>query len=791
MEEIITSPSVNWSSFLNQVKRDYETLPALGISHGLQKDAIQNGWGARLSDHSQGWAFEFKLIKLPDGQFLLTMTDQGTTGLIGNIYDYHSGKLPVDFPPTEKLARFECMFDSGGGISPGLFGRGKLLFNVASTNNMIIYDTLTVDHKYRLGKRKVFGRNCEQFRKVMEDDAARKELSRLTTYALKPLEQPGTRITIVQPIQEIIHAIHNGTFMQSIEETWWEIIKKYGAKISVTDEIGKTETAKVPSDFGSLKTFSEDGWKVHYNQNVELQINGRIYKIKHLHLLLPPTNHKVRPELLGVSIHRRGMKVGLVQLSGIPDQIKDRFFGYVQLNPDLEELIAEAENTTHYGFATRHNPAYREIKRTVQEHVDVFLEQLGFRTSQKEENERAQRILNEAKADLDNILNSLGVPGFGTGSARKAEITISVKDLTFPSNSNYVSLGTIISGFKYQVKNLTDKQKTAWIRVFTHESQTGDIEDLQPKTKIVLQERGCYETATLTLSLRKDKYQRGKKVGCSAIITDIDGKNLCEKTFYVWIDVPPESIEEKAKIILASAEWPRNNSRRVDYDQKIKNVAYEIENLSAVPIKAKIKVGTIWADEKERIDTISETEIILSPFEKQDYIIPEITINKEKYLEIAKGKIILRCHATALEATSLWEKGERLAESNVTFFLNMDPRYGFFEDPVYSRGGPSKPMSIAEPIEGGLQRWQISINSTHPAYLDASRKDDVEQRNYLFKEMARQTVYVLLHRNQIEILKKLAGTPNINDLSEMDADEVLREIAYPITDKILSEYYGA
>ena len=41
------SPTVNWSNFLEQLIRDYETQPAKGLAHGLQKDAIQNGWGAR------------------------------------------------------------------------------------------------------------------------------------------------------------------------------------------------------------------------------------------------------------------------------------------------------------------------------------------------------------------------------------------------------------------------------------------------------------------------------------------------------------------------------------------------------------------------------------------------------------------------------------------------------------------------------------------------------------------------------------------------------------------------
>ena len=53
--EVRSSPSVNWARFLDQTKRDYEQLPARGVPHGVQKEAIQNSWGARAG--RKPWAF--------------------------------------------------------------------------------------------------------------------------------------------------------------------------------------------------------------------------------------------------------------------------------------------------------------------------------------------------------------------------------------------------------------------------------------------------------------------------------------------------------------------------------------------------------------------------------------------------------------------------------------------------------------------------------------------------------------------------------------------------------------
>ena len=47
---------------LNQIRKEYETEPAKGLAHGVQKDAIQNAVGARLQKSlpkafNSGWSF--------------------------------------------------------------------------------------------------------------------------------------------------------------------------------------------------------------------------------------------------------------------------------------------------------------------------------------------------------------------------------------------------------------------------------------------------------------------------------------------------------------------------------------------------------------------------------------------------------------------------------------------------------------------------------------------------------------------------------------------------------------
>ncbi|MFV2045699.1 MAG: hypothetical protein ACC700_21035, partial [Anaerolineales bacterium] len=43
----------NWQAFLERVVDDYEEHAS--ISHGVQKDAIQNGWDARQDKRGKNW----------------------------------------------------------------------------------------------------------------------------------------------------------------------------------------------------------------------------------------------------------------------------------------------------------------------------------------------------------------------------------------------------------------------------------------------------------------------------------------------------------------------------------------------------------------------------------------------------------------------------------------------------------------------------------------------------------------------------------------------------------------
>ena len=116
-QRMYSEPQTEWSSHINQVAQGYRQPPAIGITHGVQKDALQNAWGARRSRHGKGkWGAEFALVNDRDKTKYLTVTDWGTYGLTGRVYDDPEA-IPDELPPDERLARFENMNFSGGNSS--------------------------------------------------------------------------------------------------------------------------------------------------------------------------------------------------------------------------------------------------------------------------------------------------------------------------------------------------------------------------------------------------------------------------------------------------------------------------------------------------------------------------------------------------------------------------------------------------------------------------------------------------------------------------------------------------
>lgn len=218
----------NWPEDVRAIVDGYRAHTT--IPHAVQKDAIQNAWSAKNNNKGRGWSFTFELIEVRDRNFLV-MTDEGTTGLTGRVLTPE--EYEMDLPREERWGRFEgvAFTQPREERTLGSRGRGKFIFVGASKEYTILYDTLRDDGIYRFGFRTVT--RTESPLHAVDGQDGKRMLSEITGGLIAPLSSVGTRVVIVDPVDELIEDIKNGNFLRCISETWWEIILKYNTNVKL------------------------------------------------------------------------------------------------------------------------------------------------------------------------------------------------------------------------------------------------------------------------------------------------------------------------------------------------------------------------------------------------------------------------------------------------------------------------------------------------------------------------------------------------------------------------------
>ncbi|MBD3404713.1 MAG: hypothetical protein GF411_01100 [Candidatus Lokiarchaeota archaeon] len=368
----VRGTAMNWLNFLQSVIDGYEQQTS--ITHGVQKDGIQNGWDARKNSDGEGFEFEFKLVKGKKHTYL-SMRDRGTTGLTGRVLK--ESELLETLPEEEKWGRFESLAFSKQADSEktplGSRGRGKFIFVGASKTKTIYYDSCRQDNTYRFGWRKVV--LTESPITAYDEEKGRQKLKELTADAFEPLDEVGSRVIIEDPIDEVIEAIKTRELDFMIGETWWEIIRDFGIRI-IVNEYGQERVVTLPVEF-SLPTRDISDKKVWIRKSVDETFGGRDTTIEKLHLVCEP-GKEVDPRIRGVAIQRGGMKITTIKPEVLPGDLAYAIYGYVTLDDRGDAELRRAEGLEHNTLSYRY-PFTRELRVWLRDQMKEFaVEKLGY-----------------------------------------------------------------------------------------------------------------------------------------------------------------------------------------------------------------------------------------------------------------------------------------------------------------------------------------------------------------------------------------------------------------------------
>lgn len=533
----------NWYGVLKSVIDGYEQKTS--IPHGVQKDAIQNGWDARLNSKGRGWSFEFELVEGAEHSFLL-MTDRGTTGLTGSVLD--KDEYLEGLPPTERWAAFE-----GYGFTKeeaeenrplGSRGRGKFIFVGASSERQILYDTLTIDGNYRFGSRKIELARAPVVH--FDENRGRKALTQATKGMIQPLDEVGARVMIVDPIDELVDAIKSGDFEFMVGETWWEIIMKYDAEITI--KCGDTcRRVSVPSQF-TLPKKSEDDTKTWLRHGITQTLGHVKTTITALHIVCN-TKKRMHEDLRGIAIQRGGMKICTVMPYTLPPSIQESLYGYINFDKKGEEAIKDAESLEHNDISFR-KAFPRDLRNWLWSQMKEFAEkELGYsphpfaekREKQKSAERRALSAINRIAKDLKLFRfgpTARKTPTGARGPTKEVRIQLAKPDFPNPKSTR-VDYGQKIENVGVSVANDSEEDVAVHCKVFVRYGS-------EVIRVLLEEERTIPKTGSVTiygpeaLEVKPEVFQhKGPHVLSARIVDPETSEKIDQKSFTFHVEIEP------------------------------------------------------------------------------------------------------------------------------------------------------------------------------------------------------------------------------------------------------------
>ena len=756
---------------IEQVVREYEGS-GRGLAHGLQKDAIQNGFGARLIENEnracKKWRFTFELLEI-DGMPALIFWDEGTTGLTGDILSVEEiEKMSAEekLTPEQNLSRFLTRFESGGNLGAGSFGRGKLIFQGASKTASIICDSLRdTDKQYIAFDRKIVGIRLVQQRVPFRGNEAKEFIKKASNGALIPLTASGTRITILNLKDEIVDAVKNSfnsvadsdysnDFIKMIEETWWEIIK-FGAKIYVKrgDNIRLVELSE-PLKSIAYCGDDQNGYRAFNKELIPVVIGNETYRIKELKFVVAP--NPLDEDLREIWIQRKRMKIGSISRNINPHHtIHKRFCGYIILEPLLEDIILLAEGTTHYGF-NLNRKGVKQIRDIIRTELDNFQQRLGLRLISPESASHQDML--DAMKEINQAAQNLGLlTEFSIGPKSK-DMEISIESFILPNpNSKRIEYGEDIGPIVYSIKNNSLQPK--FVTFYLTAEQRGASEKTIITEEIDLKPQEITTVTVQPFQFQKEDFNYSEGVLIKAKLNDRNlGTTICQVSRILWIGREEPEIPEKPITVTAYQPiFPRHNSNRVELTEVIKNIRFKISNSSAVDIRLGIDLIVRKANKKtgdfrtlKRI--INEEGVCLSAFSDKEFATEQILISNEDFKDVAEGpanaderrcEIYFSIHSSENVPLLELNKSDRIDKKSIPFYLGIDPPgQSIFKNAVDWEGHNDGKRSKYEGDRA--TGFTFILNVDHSAYKFMNEYSNEVRQYYIKEEMLKQAYAIAI-----------------------------------------------
>ena len=465
------------------------------IYEGLQKDAGQNSWDARLYKKGKDWKLVFKYI--PEYNTFV-IEDFGTTGMDEAKWNSYQNLWDTSKTETELGAR----------------GQGKFLFHYFSSKKLVLTETIDESGTYHFS----YG-NSEEW----NDDKSLNEFFP----GVVTLDHKGTRIWIVDVCREFLDELLNmKNFMRYVETTWWEIIRDYDATFIVDfDGAPRKVVLSDPPTVSKVAQFrTETITDLGHVRNLEIYY----------------TKEDEPEDLRGIAIQRGGMTVTRVPIAA-DEGLRNKIYGYINFDEQLERELKKCEQPNHFGFFNR--KAWNHVREYIRRKLESFLLEIS---PPKKKIEVSSSILNEAVKLVNNLVEQYAPEllvgpsakggrkqgGAGVGPPRpKPPIRI---DIFRPNEKKFDYNQTLIIDCELVNETGQDRQVTVEIRV-SHEGGTEKASSVHPAK---LSSRSRQRIDVPLIDFDQDD-PAGRYFAEAVLKAENPGEELDSRSFTVWLHQEP------------------------------------------------------------------------------------------------------------------------------------------------------------------------------------------------------------------------------------------------------------
>ncbi len=735
--------------------------------NGFQKDAIQNAVGARKYNKWTNWSCDISVIETPYGQYVV-VEDCGTVGLTGkNTPGTEVNEMMARgevLSPTERLSRFTSMFNSGGNTTGGgLFGAGKSVYSVASTDYTYYFDSLREDGIYVAN----VNNNGQVYPLAFEGDEAAKFI--LSETGLSPKNSIGTRVIIKSPKTELVESIKSGEIIPFIQESWWRIIQRLGTgpHISVNG---------IPVDVPQDVTNGTHNFEL---SSPETYIG--IYKVKHFGFYVFQNGGN---QWSGLSYYRKGMKIGEIELNDIPEKVKGKFWGYIEVDEVWETELADIEDKVHFGVSKgkRKTTTYQNLKKYCNTKVRALLVDWGFIKDKESEDKKLRDKLQQIAEDIQDLFDKLGFEDLGKGPQR-ADFDVRWQNIQYPTpNSERVSSGDQIK-FAVRIKSSYITEKRFEYRLYIENPLNGNVVHTLSNKKFTINANSIY-TEDFSFEVDETNSVRYSENRIKLVVKVIgSGKEKHKELSYFYDIDKPNNTRETISLVLHECIFPRQGQRRVNFGESLQNLSYRIENKRNHVFNYRLNISIHNASDPTcpRIADVAYFTGIIDPFEEViSPVIDKIEFSENVYAQyLSEGVLELRARLIANEDDDEYEKGDRITAYFFKIFLNCDEKNG--KNDAFEIKSVDAPNDYRRSWNTPGTGRSIFVNVGHAAYLSLQEYPEV-QTEYLREQMLKQYVLLYLSEGRYDMFGA-AGA----EFAELEPQEA----APRVIDKIESVYYSS